>query len=263
MIDYGIDEDQHLVAVINRELKNREDRSKHRDTLRRFYASENRYQQLLQYARLPMAIIHESMFVLVNDAFSDLFDIDKEEADALPIVDILDKEAQAKYKEILKNFTVSPDSFPGAELTTTISNNTGQKTNVKIDLNTVQYNDENCLQLKIEPQLGNTSAQAAAAASGHTTPRNKLVQHIESCISIAHSNKRDSSLLCLEINAFDKLQETLGITAFDDLYDSFIEFVCENLPRPYCQCFRQQQTDGFAGRSGLPNGPKANRRICQ
>jgi len=226
----GIDEDQHLVAVINRELKNREDRSKHRDTLRRFYASENRYQQLLQYARLPMAIIHESMFVLVNDAFSDLFDIDKEEADALPIVDILDKEAQAKYKEILKNFTVSPDSFPGAELTTTITNNTGQKTNVKIDLNTVQYNDENCLQLKIEPQLGNTSAQAAAAASGPTTPRNKLVQHIESCISIAHSNKRDSSLLCLEIDAFDKLQETLGITAFDDLYDSFIEFVCENLP---------------------------------
>ena len=177
-----------------------------------------------------MAIIHESMFVLVNDAFSDLFEIDKEEADALPIVDILDKEAQAKYKEILKNFSSSPDSFPGAELVTSITNNSGQKTSVKIDLNNVQYNDENCLQLKIEPQLGNTSAQAAAAASGPTTPRNKLVQHIESCISIAHSNKRDSSLLCLEIDAFDKLQETLGITAFDDLYDSFIEFVCENLP---------------------------------
>ncbi len=226
----GIDEDQHLVAVINRELRNREDRSKHRDTLRRFYASENRYQQLLQYARLPMAIVNESMFVLVNDAFSDLFDIDKEEADALPIVDILDKEAQAKYKEILKNFSNSPDSFPGAELVTSITNANGQKTSVKIDLNTVQYNDENCLQLKIEPQLGNTSAQASAPASGPTSSRNKLVQHIESCISIAHSQKRDSSLLCMEIDAFDKLQETLGIAAFDDLYSSFIDFVCSNLP---------------------------------
>ena len=85
-----------------------------------------------------MAIIHESMFVLVNDAFSDLFEIDKEEADALPIVDILDKEAQAKYKEILKNFSSSPDSFPGAELVTSITNNTGQKPSVKIDLNTVK-----------------------------------------------------------------------------------------------------------------------------
>ncbi|MFX4226748.1 MAG: EAL domain-containing protein [Porticoccaceae bacterium] len=233
----GIDEDQHLIAVINRELKNRADRSKHRDTLRRFYASENRYQQLLQYARLPMAIIHESMFVLVNDAFSDLFDIDKEEADALPIVDILDKEAQASYKEILKKFTSSPDSFPGAEIITSITNETGQKTNVKIDLNTVQYNDENCLQLKIEPQLGSTSAQKAAASSGPTAPRNKLVQHIESCISIAHSNKKDSSLLCLEIDAFDKLQETLGIAAFDDLYTNFIEFVCENFPERIISVF--------------------------
>lgn len=227
----GSDDDQHLVAVVNRELKNREDRSKHRDTLRRFYASENRYQQLLQYARLPMAIIHESMFVLVNDAFAELFEIDKDEADALPIVDILDKEAQADYKDILKKFTNAPDSFPGAELTTSLTNTDGQKSSIQIDLNSVQYNDENCLQLKIEPQLSqaaqDTHDRETVAAAGPTSPRNKLVQHIESCISIAHSDKKDSSLACIQIDAYEQLQETLGIGASDELYSTFTDFICD------------------------------------
>lgn len=224
----AIDEDQHLVAVVNRELKNREERSKHRDTLRRFYASENRYQQLLQYARLPMAIVHESMFVLVNDAFAELFEIDKDEADALPIVDILDKEGQESYKEIVKKFTNSPDSFPGAELNTTITSTEGDKVEIQIDLNSVQYNDEDCLQLKIEPQLGKSSSETVAASTGPTSPRNKLVQHIESCISIAHSEKKDSCLICIEIDSFEQLQETLGIGSSDELYSAFTEFVCES-----------------------------------
>lgn len=223
----AIDEDQHLVAVVNRELKNREERSKHRDTLRRFYASENRYQQLLQYARLPMAIVHESMFVLVNDAFAELFEIDKDEADALPIVDILDKDAQSAYKDIVKQYSRSPDSFPGAELNTSITSSEGEKVEVQIDINSVQFNDEECLQLKIEPQLGQAASENSAASSGPTSPRNKLVQHIESCISIAHSDKKDSCLMCVEIDAFEQLQETLGIGASDELYSVFTDFICE------------------------------------
>lgn len=225
-----IDEDQHLVAVVNRELKNREERSKHRDTLRRFYASENRYQQLLQYARLPMAIVHESMFVLVNDAFSELFEIDKEEAEALPIVDILDKEAQTSYKDIVKRFSKAPESFPGAELSTTTTSSEGEKINIRIDLNSVKFNDEDCLQLKIEPQLSKSSANNAAVttSAGPTSPRNKLIQHIESCISIAHADKKDSCLLCVQIDAFEQLQETLGIGSSDQLYSAFTDFICDN-----------------------------------
>jgi len=175
-----------------------------------------------------MAIVHESMFVLVNDAFAELFEIDKDEADALPIVDILDKESQSSYKDILKQFTRSPDSFPGAELKTTITSAEGEKVEIQIDLNSVQFNDEECLQLKIEPQLGQAAADAtAAASSGPTSPRNKLVQHIESCISVAHSEKKDSCLICIEIDAFEQLQETLGIGSSDEFYSVFTDFICE------------------------------------
>ena len=43
------DEVQHMVAVISRELKNNIYREDHRDVLRKLSASENRYQQLLEY----------------------------------------------------------------------------------------------------------------------------------------------------------------------------------------------------------------------
>ena len=39
----ALEEDQRLVAVVNREVRNREERAQHRDTQRKFYTSENRY----------------------------------------------------------------------------------------------------------------------------------------------------------------------------------------------------------------------------
>ena len=232
----AIGEDQHLAAVVSRELKDREERSRHRDTLRRFHASESRYQQLLQHVQLPMAIVHESMLVLVNDDFAELFDIDKDEADVLPIADILDKDARRSYRKIVKQFTGSPDKFPGAELNISLTSKEGGKTEVQIDVASIQFNGEECLQLKIEPQLEQASAGATVA------PRNKLVQHIASCIGVAHSEKKDSCLLCIEIDAFEQLQDALGIGSAAELYSVFTDFICETFEGRMISVFDHNRT---------------------
>lgn len=56
------DEDQHMAAVVTRELESRDARNSHRSALRKLSAAEHRYQRSLQYSRLPTAIVQESMF---------------------------------------------------------------------------------------------------------------------------------------------------------------------------------------------------------
>ncbi len=225
----AVDEDQHLVMVVSRELNNREERAKHRDIQRKFYASENRYQQLLRFARLPMAIVHESTFVLVNDAFAELFGIPQEEIELQPAIDILDKKAQGTFKEIYKRFANSPESFNGEEMQAHPTTALGEAIEVKIELNSVKFNNEDCLQMRIEPQGGLPGGVLDTDEAPVTglLPRHKLVQHINSRLNVAHQDGRDASLLCIEIDGFEKLQETLGLGDSDKLYHALITFVGE------------------------------------
>ena len=178
------EEDQRLIAVVNREIQNREDRAAHRDTQRKFYTSENRYQQLLQFARLPLAIVQDSMFVMANEAFAELFNLPHDEIEEMPFIDLLDKAGQQSFKELYKDFVNNPDAFNGAEILT----KTGESTeSIKMELNSVKYNDEDCLQIRVEPKYGmGTAAIAAENSNGGDglLPRHKVVQHISSAINI-------------------------------------------------------------------------------
>ena len=230
----ALDEDQRLVAVVNREVKNREERVKHRDTQRKFYASENRYQQILQFARLPMAIVQDSMFLTANEAFAELFDQDKNDIEDMPFIDLLNKSAQQEFKEVYKQFVKNPDSFNGAEIATSVANDSSKS--IVIEINSVNFNEADCLQIRVEPKFSgveaeveetNLTANATTSSQNGLLPRHKLVQHISSCINMAHQESSDSCLLCIEIDGFEKLQETLGLGVSDELYHALISFILE------------------------------------
>ena len=262
----AVDEDQHLVMAVSRELSAREERAKHRDIQRKFYASENRYQQLLRFARLPMAIVHESTFVLVNDAFAELFGIPQEEIELLPAIDILDKKAQSTFKDIYKKFAGSPESFNGAEMQANPRTAGGDTLDVKIELNAVKFNNEDCLQMRIEPQSGAITLATDLEDTGHTAgllPRHKLVQHINSCINVAHQDGRDASLLCIEIDGFGQLQETLGLGDSDRLYHSLIQFVGETYAGLPLTNFETNQLILLLENQGAEESLETTKALCQ
>eukprot|EP00903_Cladosiphon_okamuranus_P004480 g4478.t1 len=232
------DEDQHMVAVISRELKNKISRAQHRSVLRKLSAAENRYQQLIEYSKLPMAIVQESMFVVVNESFCELFELDPEDIDALPVVDILDKDGRQAFKDLYKKYLKAPEAFGTEELETTFTDALGETKQVLIEIHTVKYNDEDSLQLKIEPTAGDTQTEIFADPSG-AMPRHRMIQFIENCIGLAssgtHEDNRDSCLACIEIDGFDAIQEAQGIGLADELYSAFQLYVSDHFPgKPLC-----------------------------
>ena len=229
------DEDQHMVTVISRELKNRQARTAYRTSTRKLSSAEHRYQHLMQYSKLPMAIIQESMFVTVNEEFLDLFNLEEDDIDALPVVDILDQEARQTFKKIHKKYMKSPEAFSTEELTTTFTSTAGETREIIVEVNNVKYHDEDCLQFLIQPTEDSQDAEHFADPSG-AMPRHRIIQFIDSCINLATSEEsKDSCLACIQIDGFEAIQEAQGIGQADELYSAFQIFTSEHFPgKPLC-----------------------------
>jgi len=181
------DEDQHMVTVISRELKNRQARSSHRTATRKLSAAENRYQHLMHYSKLPMAIIQESMFIAVNEEFLSLFDLNEDDADALPVVDILDQKARQAFKDIHKKYMKFPEAFGAEELKTKFTNSLGDTRKIIIEVSNVKYNDEDCLQFLIQPTEDMQVSEQFSDPNGAMS-RHRIIQFIDNCISLAMSD---------------------------------------------------------------------------
>src|SRR5690554_1457034 len=71
-----LDQDQHLLQVIQRELSNREQRKARRLAERRFREAERRSQQLLDSSRDAIAYVQDGLYLYANESFAELFGYD-------------------------------------------------------------------------------------------------------------------------------------------------------------------------------------------
>src|SRR5690606_17142994 len=83
-----MDEDQHLIQVVERTLHDLEQRRRQRYWKRRFAESENRFESLISSSQDGIAIIQEGTYVLVNGAYADYFGHSSpDEMNLLPVMD--------------------------------------------------------------------------------------------------------------------------------------------------------------------------------
>src|SRR5688572_25358425 len=86
-----LDEDQHLLQVMNRELVNRENRAQQRLAERRFKEIERRNQQLLDSSRDAIAFVQDGMFLYTNQSFAELLGYkDRDDLECMPVIDMVD-----------------------------------------------------------------------------------------------------------------------------------------------------------------------------
>src|SRR5690554_6469822 len=71
-----LDEDQHLLLVIQREMDNREQRQQRRIADRRFREAERRSQALLDSSRDAIAYVQDGLYLYANESFAELFGYD-------------------------------------------------------------------------------------------------------------------------------------------------------------------------------------------
>lgn len=224
----NLDDDQHLLLVIDRELANREHRQARRNTDRRFRESERRSQQLLDSSRDAIAFIQDGLYLYANESFAELFGYqNRDDIEAMPIMDMVAASDQVRLKNVLKDFTFKGDEAESSGLGFTGITQDGDETRIDLEVSLVTYDEEPCIQFlaraavntasntnneELEAQLKQIKWQDLVTGVYN---RQYLLNQLDHIIDTV-DEQQYYCLFYIELDKFgDKVKNTFGVAGSD------------------------------------------------
>lgn len=227
-----VDEDQHLLLVIDRELANREHRRERRQADRKFKESERRCQQLLDSSRDGIAYVQDGLMLYANESFAERFGYeDKDDIECMPLIDMIADSDQDKVKTFLKQFMLKGDEAEGTRLEANAVQEDGTPFKAVIEVANAIYEDEPCMQFMMRAALQTNEemeeqireATSKDAASGLFN-RQYMQHHLSEMLHTVEENESSAALLYVDIDQFDDVVSKHGATAVDLLAASLGAF---------------------------------------
>ncbi|BFM14384.1 cyclic di-GMP-binding protein FimX [Maricurvus nonylphenolicus] len=221
-----LDEDQHLLLVISRELENREQRQQRRRSDRRLKEAERRSQQLLDSSRDAIAYVQDGMYLYANQSFAEDFGYDDiDDIECMPVIDMVSEADQDKVKQFLKDFALKGEE---AELTELSFNGITQDESERpltIKIANAIYDEEPCVQFLIPAKQAGDSEELAAELQKIKDQdlvtglfnRTYLIEQLELAVDKAAHGEAHGALIYLEIDRFEEQVHSVMSAADSDL----------------------------------------------
>lgn len=221
----SMDEDQHLLLVINREVANREERQGRRYAERRLKEIERRNQQLLDSSRDGIAFEEDGMFLYVNDSFAEILGYSsREDLESLPIIDVIDDDQQDEVKAFLKEFKLKSDEIDTSIVAWDVVDADGAARSLSFEVRKALYDEETCIQLVVKSSTRPASQVVAAQLQQIRNQdvvtglfnRHHLVEQLEHLLARTLADHSSAALVSIEVEDFLGIVQTrLGVAAAD------------------------------------------------
>lgn len=213
-----MDEDQHLIQVVERTLHDLEQRRRQRYWKRRFAESESRFETLVMSSRDGIAIIQEGTYVLVNDAFAEFFGhADHESMTLQPVIDSVAKVDQFEFRKYLK--PLNEDNaleVENIQFEAVLAN--GDTLGVRAAISQIDFHGEPALQMLIKkdyiakPRAAEPAyAEILLEEDSSKIRLSDMLESINGAIRRSARSGDDALLYYLQIDRHDMLQKRLGI----------------------------------------------------
>lgn len=223
----NLDDDQHLLLVIQRETANHYERQTKRAADRRFREAERRSQQLLDSSRDAIAYVQDGLYLYANESFVELFGYEnRDDIECMPIMDMVAEAEQNKLKNFLKEFTLKGEDSGASQLAFLGVMQDGKTAAINLEVAHVTYDDEPCIQFLVRASRAENSAnnevleaQLKQIKSQDLVTglynRQHMLQLLESTID--HIEGQQSlSLLYIELDAFaERVPTAFGVAGSD------------------------------------------------
>lgn len=209
-----IDEDQHLLQIINRELINREYRSQSRYAQRKLKDVERRNQQLLDSSKDAIAFVEDGMFLYTNDSFAELLGYaSRDDLECTPIIDVIAPCDQDMLKDFLKDVANKGNMLDTQVLAFQIVSENGENKTLNVDISLANYDEETCIQLLV-PGVGTsvaainneTTASSIAAGKNSDTSglldRKTFIEKLHRALDIAAESESTGAVIYISIKDF-------------------------------------------------------------
>jgi diguanylate cyclase (GGDEF)-like protein/PAS domain S-box-containing protein len=229
-----LDQDQHLLLVIQRELHNREQRHQKRQADRRLKEVERRNQQLLDSSRDAIAYVQDGMYLYANQSFAERFGYaERDDIECMPVIDMIADNSQGEVKQFLKEFTLKGDEAESCQLSFHGLREDGSPCKLNVDVANAIYDEESCVQFLIPAQSADNEELQAELQKIKDQDlvtglynRQYLVEQLEIEANNAVDNETTSCLLYIEIDNFaENVQPQMGIAGSDVVLGDVAAFV--------------------------------------
>jgi len=222
-----VDEDQHLLFVIQRELENRENRKRRHHSDRKLREAERRSQGLLDSSKNAIAYLQDGMFLYANESFGSLFEYqDKDDIECMTLVDLVAPDSQNDVKAFLKDFTLKGGEGENTELKFKGFTENQTEVDVNVEVTLAQYDDEVCIQLLSRGNFATNSSAPLTQSSAVTEKdsatglpsRQQLLLALEDLINSDAIDNQNSSLLYIKFDRlYENVQAKMGISGTDQV----------------------------------------------
>lgn len=217
-----LDDDQHLLLVIARELTNREERSAQRQANRKLKEVEKRCQQLLDSSRDAIAYVEDGMFLYLNASFAERFGYsDPDDMLVVPVIDVIGNQDQETYKQFMKDFRLTNDG--SQELPLQGLHQSNGEFPITLTVSHATFENEECMQLHVAAREGINSEELqkqlkkASSLDPITGLYNRFYLQETLARAVADAAEKDifSSLHVIRINGYDELRANVGSSGRD------------------------------------------------
>lgn len=215
-----LDDDQHLLLVVSRELEYRDHRKKTRQIERKLKETERHNQQLLDNSKDGIAFIQDGLFIYANDSFAEMLGYDtRDDVESLPLMDIVAEEDQEDLKHALKNFPLEYGTQKTKFITFHCLSPEGQPKKVDIELKLANYEEESCIQFLLASNFADSEVLEAEIQNMRYTDsttglNNKayLLNELAQAIQCTSEGNAQYAFFYIDIDNYKDVEEQLGLS---------------------------------------------------
>ena len=236
-----MDEDQHLLLVISREMENHEQRQLRRRSDRRYKEAERRSQQLLDSSRDAIAYLQDGMYLYANESYAELFGYsDRDDIECMPVIDMIDKSDQDNVKGFLKEFQLRGDDGESTNLQFRGLKHGGGINQITVQVANAIYDEEPCIQFMMRANAVAIDSEELAAqikeikhqdvATGLYN-RQYFINRLQACLNAAAEAGSIGALLSIEVDNFsDQIQSAVGVAGSDLVLNDIAKMLKSAVP---------------------------------
>ncbi|MGH1485746.1 MAG: EAL domain-containing protein [Cellvibrionaceae bacterium] len=221
-----LDDDQHLLLVVTRELANRQQRKDTRSAERKVREMERRNRQLLDSSKDGIAFVQDGMYTYANDSFAEMCGYEvRGDIEYMPIMDMIDEKDQEHVKSSLKSFSLQNEREDDSRLSFHIETASGERKKVDIELQLSHFEEEPCIQFFLHASLGGDSEylEAEIESIKYTDNATGLYnkahfnQALTQIVDESAAKETTHSLFYIDIDQFEeKVSSVAGMDGADE-----------------------------------------------
>lgn len=234
-----LDDDQHLLLVVNRELENKKQRKQTRNAERKAREIEQFNRQLLDRSKDGIAFMQDGMFIYANESFSQMCGHDEpDELACVPLMDIAAPEDQDSIKKTLKQFSLQGDGQPNNILHCHLNSPRGETISLDMELQHSQFDNEACIQLLVKGQNAapDTVSTAPTQNTGDTvdhatelSTKTQLHNELTRLIKCHPEQEKNHSFFYIDMDKFEEKAESIvGIDGANEILATITGFIKEH-----------------------------------